>query len=107
MACHECYRQEKLVQYRLKGQNHPFVDDTNLQIYLPGIDSLAQEQEAVHSCHIYSYYATYSPSYSLYPSTYQTELNRAMSEARQAYETWKKMQQKLHQTIKKCYPSLS
>lgn len=98
MSCQECCKREKLFQYRIKGQNHPFVD-ANLQLRLPGQEISMEDQDLALNHPVYAYYSSYFVS-SIYPSPLSdSEMEQAMAEAQKAYEMWKQSQEQLEEAI--------
>ncbi|WP_068467531.1 hypothetical protein [Candidatus Protochlamydia phocaeensis] len=94
MVYSECCR-EKLFQSKINGQSRPFIDQ-NLQLRIPGAELPAEPSDPPPHNPIYSHYAHALPAASYLPSTFrEAELNKAMADAQQSYEAWKKMHQQL------------
>lgn len=81
---------EKLFQYKIKGQAKPFVDQ-NLQIQIPGNESQANLKSPNP---IFSHYSSAQTGVNALPIN-EEEFEKAMAEARQSYEAWKRMGSKL------------
>lgn len=88
---------ERLLQYKIEGQTRPFIDK-NLQLQIPGIET---RLETSH---------TYSPIYAHFSQTFpktgyfsspvnEEELTQAMTNAKHAYQAWKKMHEQLLKTV--------
>jgi hypothetical protein len=86
------FSKDELMQYKIRGQTKPFIDE-NLQLQIP----LPENQGSVQGqyCALYSHYSHAGHNPAIIQDKYNVE--RAMSEARQSYETWKKMQEKIQQ----------
>lgn len=92
----ECFKREKLLHYRIKGQKRPFIDE-DLQLQLPGLESSLENPNLGSYSQVYSYYSTYFPSRLDFPKmVQQVELEHGISQAQQAYDKWKNIQQQLH-----------
>lgn len=87
---------EKLGQYKIEGQMRPFIDET-LQLRLPGLEG-QKNSFYPYTSSIYSHYSnSFSPTLTV-PS--EIELEKAMHEAQQSYESWKQMQSRLTNIVK-------
>jgi hypothetical protein len=87
---------EKLFQCKIKGQSKPFVDQ-NLQIQIPGVEA---PLNITSPSPIYSHYSSYKTGNDSSLSVNEAELYQAMEQAKQSYEAWKKMGQKLEEKAK-------
>lgn len=90
---------EELIQYKIKGQIRPFIDQ-NLQLQIPNLESTKSEGSSYTD--LYSHYFNHINSLNdpILPVDKQ-EIEKAMLEARQSYEAWRKMQKKIEEAIAK------
>lgn len=101
MVCQACHKKDKL-PYRIQGQTRPFIDE-NLQFRLPGLEPLLDQAFYPSTSHqIHAYYSHSGEA--VYSDFLETELNQAMTDSQQAYETWKQIQHKLKESFQSYSP---
>ena len=89
---------DKLSQCKIGGPSKPYIDK-NLQLELPNWEC-DQNVSSSSPNPIYSHFIGSSPSSHFHSPINETELYRAIEDAKLSYKSWKQMEQKLREAIK-------